>query len=51
LLHDWVSDPKMIIIHNHHNVPLLCSCGNDLAIMLKTGCTTLRWGTLSIIGA
>jgi hypothetical protein len=44
-LYGWVSDPNAIIIHNHHYVSLLCPYGNDLAIMIRTDCSMLRWNT------
>jgi hypothetical protein len=45
-LRDGVSDPKVVIIHDHHKVPLLCPHGNDLAIRVSTSCSTLGWNTL-----
>jgi hypothetical protein len=44
-LHDWIPDPKVILIHNHHKVSLLCPWGNCLAAMVRTSCAAFRWNT------
>jgi hypothetical protein len=43
LLHDGVSDPNSVPIHDHHTVLLLCLGGNYLAIMVRTRSAALRW--------
>jgi hypothetical protein len=40
-LHDWVSDPIVVIMHDHHKVSLFCPCRNYFAIMVRTGCVRL----------
>jgi hypothetical protein len=42
-LHDWVSDPKAVILHNHHSMSLLCPYRNYFAIRVRTGYSMLRW--------
>jgi hypothetical protein len=48
-LHDGDLDPKAGILNDRHKVPLLYPCGNDLAIMVRTGSAMLRWNTLYLM--